>query len=131
MIGGLCMKILVLLTEYNPFHNGHIYHIKKAQEKIEPDLKVVIMSANFTQSGEIAITDKFHRIREVLKHVDLVIELPFLNAVSYADDFALSAVHTAHLVGASHLVFGSEDGKIDNLKQAAKKAQELNKNDDF
>ena len=125
------MKILALITEYNPFHNGHIYHIKKAQEKIEPDLTVVIMSGNFTQRGEIAITDKFTRTREVLKHVDLVIELPFLNAVSYADDFALGAVHTAHLVGASHLVFGSEDGQIDNLKQAAKEAQELNVNDDF
>ena len=53
MIGGLWMKILALITEYNPFHNGHIYHIKKAQEKIEPDLTVVIMSGNFT-NGEIA-----------------------------------------------------------------------------
>lgn len=131
MNGGLWMKILALITEYNPFHNGHIYHIEKAKEKIQPDVTVVIMSGNFTQRGEIAITDKFTRTKEVLKHVDLVIELPFLYAISYADDFALGAVHTANLLRATHLVFGSEDGQIENLKIAAKEARLLSEHEEF
>ena len=113
------MKILALITEYNPFHNGHIYHIEKAKELVKPDVTVAIMSGSFTQRGEIAVTDKFTRTRAALCHVDLVAELPFLNAVSSADDFARGGVHIANQLQATHLVFGSESGDINALLNAA------------
>ncbi len=113
------MKILALITEYNPFHNGHIYHIEKAKALTEPDVTIAVMSGNFTQRGEIAITDKFTRTKAALKHVDLVAELSLLNAVSSADEFARGGVHVADKLRATDLVFGSESGNIDALIAAA------------
>ena len=119
------MKILALITEYNPFHNGHIYHIEKAKALVNPDVTVAIMSGSFTQRGEIAITDKFTRTEAALRHVDLVAELPFLNAVSSADDFARGGVHIADKLRATDLVFGSESGDIEALQSAAHEADLL------
>lgn len=125
------MKILALITEYNPFHNGHIYHIEEAKAQAEPDVTIAIMSGNFTQRGEIAITDKFTRTRAALKHVDLVAELPLLNAVSYADDFAEGGVHIANKLQATDLVFGSESGSIDALINAADESSLLEDSPEF
>jgi predicted nucleotidyltransferase len=125
------MKILALITEYNPFHNGHIYHIEKAKELVKPDVTVAIMSGSFTQRGEIAVTDKFARTRAALCHVDLVAELPFLNAVSSADDFARGGVHIANQLQATHLVFGSESGDINALLNAAHESRLLENSSEF
>lgn len=125
------MKILALITEYNPFHNGHIYHIEKAKELTEPDVTVAIMSGNFTQRGEIAITDKFTRTEAALEYVDLVAELPLLNAVSSADDFARGGVHIAEKLDATDLVFGSESGSIDSLISAASESRLLEDSPEF
>lgn len=125
------MKILALITEYNPFHNGHIYHIEKAKELIQPDVTIAIMSGNFTQRGEMAITDKFTRTKAALQYVDLVAELPLLNAMSFADDFALGGVHTAKVLGATDLVFGSESGNIGDLKAAAEQSAHLQHSSEF
>lgn len=125
------MKILALITEYNPFHNGHIYHIEEAKAQAEPDVTIAIMSGNFTQRGEIAITDKFTRTRAALKHIDLVAELPLLNAVSYADDFAEGGVHIANKLQATDLVFGSESGSIDALMNAADESALLEDSPEF
>ncbi len=125
------MKILALITEYNPFHNGHIYHIEKAKELVKPDVTVAIMSGSFTQRGEIAVTDKFTRTRAALCHVDLVAELPFLNAVSSADDFARGGVHIANQLQATHLVFGSESGDINALLNAAHESRLLENSLEF
>lgn len=125
------MKILALITEYNPFHNGHIYHIKKAQQLTNSDVTIAIMSGNFTQRGEIAITDKFTRTKAALQYVDLVAELPLLNAVSFADDFAYGGVHVAEVLGATDLVFGSESGNINDLKTAAAEAAALRASPEF
>lgn len=129
--GGFCMRILALITEYNPFHNGHIYHIESAKALVNPDVTIAIMSGNFTQRGELAITDKFTRTKACLKHVDLVCELPFLNAVSFADDFARGGVHIAGLMGATDLVFGSESGDIVGLRKAAKESNDLSETEAF
>lgn len=125
------MKILALITEYNPFHNGHIYHIEQAKALTEPDVTVAIMSGSFTQRGEIAVTDKFTRTEAALQHVDLVAELPFLNAVSSADDFARGGVHIANLLQATDLVFGSESGDIDALVNAAAESRRLEHSPEF
>ena len=125
------MKILALITEYNPFHNGHIYHIEKAKALTEPDVTISVMSGNFTQRGEIAITDKFTRTEAALQHVDLVAELPLLNAVSSADDFARGGVQVADKLQATDLVFGSESGNIDALIAAADESARLEVSPEF
>lgn len=110
------MIINALITEYNPFHNGHIYHIEESRKLTQPDVTIAIMSGPFTQRGEIAITDKFTRAAEVIKHVDLVVELPLYHAISYADDFGAGAVQIADKLQASNIIFGSESGSIATLE---------------
>ena len=111
------MIITSLITEYNPFHNGHIHHIEASKRLTGADITIAIMSGNFTQRGEIAVTDKFKRAKAAIRHVDLVVELPFINAVSFADDFALGGVHIAKLLKSDNIVFGSESGDIAELSR--------------
>jgi|SRR5690625_943984 len=118
------MIITSLITEYNPFHNGHIHHIEASRRLTGADVVIAIMSGNFTQRGEIAITDKFTRAEAAVRHVDLVVELPLYNAVSYADDFALGGVHAAGLLGSTNIVFGSESGDIEDLKDVHAKLRD-------
>ena len=114
------MKILGLITEYNPFHNGHIHHIQSAKNLIKPDLTIVIMSGNFVQRGEPAIIDKWQRTKIALQHeVDLVIELPFVYALQGADYFALGAVKLLEKIGVTDICFGSESGDVTKLYQIA------------
>ena len=123
------LKILSLITEYNPLHNGHLYHIKKAKELVDPDVTIAIMSGNFTQRGELAVINKFDRAKEVIKHVDLVIELPLINAISYADDFAIGAIKMAMELGTTDICFGSESGDIVAFKEALKNEQQINQDE--
>ena len=105
------MKIIGIIAEYNPFHNGHVYQLKKCRE-LYPDCRIVIaMSGNFTQRAEPAVLDKWQRAKSaVLCGADLVIELPFLYAVSGAESFARGAVRLlSELNCVDVLVFGSED----------------------
>lgn len=114
------MKVLGLIVEYNPFHNGHIYHIKKAKELVQPDVTVIIMSGNFVQRGEPAIVDKWTRTAIAIEHgIDLVIELPFVYAVQSADYFAKGAVKLLADIQVTDLVFGSESGDIHIFKEIA------------
>ena len=72
------MKILGIITEYNPLHNGHLYHLYKARERTGADYVVAVMSGNFLQRGEPAIINKWTRTKMALNAgVDLIIELPF------------------------------------------------------
>src|SRR5699024_12433592 len=110
------MIITSLITEYNPFHNGHIHHIEASRRLPGAEPVSAVMSGNFTQRGEIAITDKFTRAEAAVRHVDLVVELPLYIAVSYADDFALGGVHWAGLLGSTNILFCGESGDIEDLK---------------
>ena len=75
------MRITGIAAEYNPLHNGHIYHIEKARELTEADGIVAVMSGSFTQRGEPAVMDKWTRAKlAVINGIDLVFELPFLHA---------------------------------------------------
>ena len=114
------MKLAAIIAEYNPFHNGHKYQIDKARELLGDDVAIVaIMSGNYTQRGELAITDKtFRAVAAVMSGVNLVIELPFPYSCSSAEIFATAGVHIAHSIGADYLVFGSECGSIDSLNKA-------------
>ncbi len=87
------MKILGIIAEYNPFHNGHNYQIQKAKQITNADAIVVIMSGNFVQRGEPAILDKWTRTHMALcSGADIVIELPVIYATASAEYFAYAAV---------------------------------------
>lgn len=118
------MKLLGLITEYNPFHNGHKYHLETAKELIKPDAVVAVMSGHFLQRGEPAILDKWTRAKAAVEAgVDLVIELPTYFSTSSAEGFALGSVALLERLGATDLVFGSESGEVDSLKKVARLIQ--------
>ncbi|MBQ6401198.1 MAG: nucleotidyltransferase family protein [Firmicutes bacterium] len=101
--------ILGITAEYDPFHNGHRYHLDRAREAACPDGVVCVMSGDFTQRGEPAAADKWQRARVALHQgVDLVLELPFLCACNRADRFASGAVDILAGAGATHIAFGCE-----------------------
>ncbi|AOM83289.1 nucleotidyltransferase [Salisediminibacterium beveridgei] len=115
------MRITGLIVEYNPFHNGHLHHLKEAAKKTNADVTVAIMSGNFLQRGEPAIIDKWTRAKVAVETgVDLVFELPFHYAVQPADRFAAGAVSMLHQAGVTDLVFGSECGDTAAFIHAAK-----------
>lgn len=110
------MKVLGIVVEYNPFHNGHIYHINKAKELVNPDYTVAVMSSSFVQRGEPAIIDKWTRSELAIQYgVDIVIELPFIYSVQSADYFAKGSIKLLNAIGVTDLCFGSEDGNIDTF----------------
>lgn len=114
------MSCVGIITEYNPFHNGHRYHIEKAKELSQADTVLCVMSGNFVQRGEPAVIDKYVRTHMALKlGVDLLCELPFYYACASAETFAYGAVHTLAQLGANYLCFGSECGDIDLLTTIA------------
>ncbi|KAB1439933.1 nucleotidyltransferase [Candidatus Galacturonibacter soehngenii] len=115
------MNIVGLITEYNPFHNGHLHHINLAKKLTNADYVVVVMSGNFLQRGTPAIIDKYKRTEMALKcGADLVIELPSVFATASAESFALGAVSLLHQMGCiNSLCFGSECGEIKQLEDIA------------
>lgn len=115
------MSILGIIAEYNPFHNGHLYHLQKAQALSGADYTVCIMSGNFLQRGEPALYNKWIRSEAAVKNgVDVVLELPAAFACSSAEFFSKAAVSILNSLGCvTHLAFGSESDNIDLLYQTA------------
>ena len=112
------MKICGIVAEYNPIHNGHVYHIRKAKELTGCDCVVVCMSGDFTQRGEPAIADKYTRTKMALMQgADAVVELPTVYATASADFFALGAVSILDRLGCDYICFGSECGEMDVLNR--------------
>lgn len=112
------MKVLGIITEYNPFHNGHKYHIEQSKVITDCDAVVCVMSGNFIQRGEPALINKFARAEIALQNgVDLVIELPLPFAMSSAESFGFGAVKILDSIGIIDCIsFGSEQGDIESLK---------------
>ena len=114
------MKIVGLITEYNPFHAGHLYHMQRARELTGADYCVVLMSGSFVQRGEPAIFDKYLRTKTaLLAGADLVLEIPAAFSTASAHEFAAYGVALLSSIGVDAVVFGSECGQIEILKQAA------------
>ena len=105
------MKTCAIICEYNPFHNGHLYHLNAARERSGADAIICMMSGNFVQRGEAAIMDKYTRARHaVLAGADAVIELPALFATSNAELFAKGAIHLLSSIPCvQSLCFGAEN----------------------
>lgn len=114
------MKAVGLVTEYNPFHNGHLYHLNKAMELTGADISVAVMSGDFVQRGEPAVLDKYTRTSMALNSgVNLVVELPVNYAVSSAESFAAGALKVLDYIKADSIAFGSESGNIERLSKLA------------
>lgn len=117
------MTTVAIICEYNPFHNGHEYHINKIREEFGNDTAIVcIMSGNYTQRGEVAFMPKGERARCAIEcGANLVLELPFPFSSSSAEYFAKSGIKIANSLGCvDFLSFGSESGNIDELYNAAR-----------
>ncbi len=115
------MKTVGIVSEYNPFHNGHQYHIQTAKAVCEADAAVCIMSGSFVQRGEPAVFDKWTRARMAIQGgADLVIELPFVFACQPAEIFAYGAVKILDRMNlVDSLCFGSELGDTGILEKLA------------
>ncbi|GAA2900440.1 nucleotidyltransferase [Enterococcus pseudoavium] len=112
------MRSCGIVVEYNPFHNGHRYHAKKARELSGADIVVAVMSGNFLQRGEPAIIDKWARAQAALENgVDLVVELPFAWAVQSADYFAKGSIKLLQALNCDALCFGTDSDASFNYEE--------------
>ena len=125
------MNVTGIITEYNPFHNGHLYQLTEAKKNTNADAVVCVMSGNFVQRGGPAIIDKWKRTEMALNNgVDLIIELPTYYAVSSAEFFAKGSVSILNNLGiVNNLFFGSECGDVEKLSKISKAL--VNEDDKF
>jgi len=116
------MKVTGVITEYNPFHNGHKYHIEEARRITDADYIVAVMSPDYVQRGVPAMIDKHARAKMALAAgVDLVLELPVGYATGSAEYFAAGAVNILDALGIiRYCCFGSEHGTLDYFLEIAK-----------
>ncbi len=115
------MKKIGIICEYNPFHNGHLYHISKIKEMFDDSLIILVMSGNFTQRGEASIIPKYSKCDiALLSGIDLVVELPFIFATQSADVFAKTSIEILDKLNVDYVVFGSETNDINKLTMLAK-----------
>lgn len=114
------MRICGIVSEYNPFHAGHEWHITQTRNIARTDLVICVMSASFVQRGEPAVFDKWTRAAcALLCGADAVVELPLLSAVQSAEGFAQGGVAVLRALGAQAISFGSETADVNLLTQAA------------
>ncbi|MBE5933193.1 MAG: nucleotidyltransferase family protein [Lachnospiraceae bacterium] len=115
------MKNLAIIAEYNPFHNGHLYHLNKSKELTNANCTIALMSGNFLQRGVPAMWDKYTRSKmATTAGIDLVLELPFPYATGSAKDFASGAVNILNSLNSiDYLCFGAETDNIDLLTKIA------------
>ena len=114
------MEIIGIICEYNPFHNGHQYHINAIKEKYPNSLIILIVNGYFLERGDISLLTKEDKTRVALKSgVDLVIELPALFGTQSADNFAYNAVYLLNKLKVEKIIFGSESNNIKEIKKLA------------
>lgn len=114
------MNVIGIVCEYNPFHNGHIYHIQKAKDLFPDSMLILCLNGYFLQRGDVSILSKEDKVKIALRHgVDLVVELPLFYGTQSADFFAEASVTLLNSVGITHLVFGSESTNLDYFKKIA------------
>lgn len=112
------MKILGLIIEANPLHNGHAYFIKKAIEEIKPNYTICVISTNFTSRGEISVINKFDKTKYLLNlGIDLVLEAPFTSYNCSADYFAHNMINILYKFKVTDIAFGVELDNVDKLNE--------------
>ena len=114
------MEVIGIICEYNPFHNGHLYHIQKIKELYPDSLIILCLNGYFMQRGDISILTKEDKVKLSLRYgIDLVIELPVFYGTQSADYFAHGAITLLSSLNITHLVFGSETSDLELLKSIA------------
>lgn len=114
------MKIITVITEFNPFHFGHVYLKDRIKEAFPDSIVIAVMSGNTVQRGDLAIFDKYERAKVAVQNgYDLVLELPFPFSCSAGEQFARAGVRICEAMGGEILAFGSESGDPEKLKQLA------------
>ena len=110
--------IVGIIAEYNPFHNGHLYHIEKVKEMFPDSPIILVLGGNFTERGDISMLDKWEKTAIAIKNgIDLVVELPFPFSCASADIFAKGAISILNYLGVTDLIFGSESDDIEGIKK--------------
>ena len=110
------MSSIGIICEYNPFHNGHLYHIKETKKMFPNSPIILIMSGNFTQRGIPSIINKWEKTKLALQYgVDLVVELPYVFASQSADIFAKGSIQLLKELKITDIVFGSETSTAKEL----------------
>ena len=114
-------NVLGIIAEYNPFHNGHLYHLQRSKELTNSEFSICVMGGNFAQRGDVSIIDKWTKAEMALNNgVDLVIELPTIYNISSAENFADGAIKILNSLKIVDFVsFGSEVGNINTLDTIA------------
>lgn len=114
------MQKIGIICEYNPFHNGHLYHLNYIKENYPDALIVLVMSGEFTERGDLSILSKWEKTKIALEYgINLVLELPFNFACQSADLFAYGAINILNKLQVDKIVFGSESNNIEKLKELA------------
>lgn len=115
------MGAVGIIAEYNPFHNGHKYHLEKSKQESHADYVINVISGNFVQRGNVSLIDKWSKANMALSNgADLVIELPTIYSISSAENFAYGAVKILDsLKIVDYISFGSESCNIDVLEKCA------------
>lgn len=113
-------KVVGIVAEYNPFHNGHLYQINKIREKYKDATIVVVCSSSFTQRGDTSILNKFDKAKVALNNgVNLVVELPYVYSTQSSDIFASAAIKILNYLKVDTICFGTERENIDDIKECA------------
>lgn len=111
------MSAVGIIAEYNPFHYGHLYHLKKVKEMFPEETIVLLLGGTFTQRGDLSILTKWEKTKIALEAgIDLIVELPFPFATAAADIFAEGAIQLASHLKLSHIVFGSETNDLKEME---------------
>ncbi len=122
------MNAVGIVVEYNPFHNGHLYHLNEVKKRYPNSVIIAIMSGNFVQRGQVSLVSKWDKTAMALNFgVDLVLDLPFVFANEAADHFAMHSLKILNDFKVSTLVFGCETEDKDRYYRLAK-IQLFNKN---
>lgn len=115
------MKKLAIISEYNPFHNGHNYIQKKSREITNADIVIAIMSGDFVQRGEISLIDKYKRANSAMLSADLVIEMPSFISLQAANLFARKNIEILNKLEIDYLAFGIENISENNFLKTCEK----------
>lgn len=118
------MNVTGIIAEYNPFHNGHAFHIEETRKNTDADYCIAVISGSFVQRGAPALVNKYDRTKMALEHgIDLVIELPVIAATSSAETFAQGGVCLLDSLGVvSHISFGAEANTTSDIDMLDKLA---------
>ena len=109
------MRVLGVVVEFNPMHNGHHYFIEQAKKIVNPNITIAVMSSSFSMRGDAMVIDKWSRAKFALDYgIDIVLELPYLASVNSADYFCYNAIKTLSMFSITDIAFGVE---LDNLEK--------------